>query len=82
MSEVITGRPVLFYCKAVGGFRLSIWQVLYSGFEKTIGIHPAVPVLLDHAISRREMQIKMAYQHKASTIGLRVDYIDHTYSAT
>jgi DNA polymerase II large subunit len=73
MSEVITGRPVLSMPKRVGGFRLRYGRCYNTGFA-TIGIHPAVPVLLDHAIVVGT-QIKMDVPGKASTIAL-VDDID------
>ncbi|MGA8738769.1 MAG: DNA polymerase II large subunit, partial [Nitrososphaeraceae archaeon] len=73
MSEVITGRPVLSMPKRLGGFRLRYGRCYNTGFA-TIGIHPAVPVLLDHAIVVGT-QIKMDVPGKASTIGL-VDDID------
>ena len=73
MSEVITGRPVLSMPKRLGGFRLRYGRCCNTGFA-TIGIHPAVPVLLDHAIVVGT-QIKMDVPGKASTIAL-VDDID------
>jgi DNA polymerase II large subunit len=73
MSEVITGRPVLSMSKRLGGFRLRYGRCYNTGFA-TIGIHPAVPVLLDHAIVVGT-QIKMDVPGKASTIAL-VDDID------
>ncbi len=73
MSEVITGRPVLSMPKRLGGFRLRYGRCYNTGFA-TIGIHPAVPVLLDHAIVVGT-QIKMDVPGKASTIAL-VDDID------
>jgi DNA polymerase II large subunit len=68
MSEVITGRPVLSMPKRLGGFRLRYGRCCNTGFA-TIGIHPAVPVLLDHAIVVGT-QIKMDVPGKASTIAL------------
>jgi DNA polymerase II large subunit len=68
MSEVITGRPVLSMPKRLGGFRLRYGRCYNTGFA-TIGIHPAVPVLLDHAIVVGT-QIKMDVPGKASTIAL------------
>ena len=49
MSEVITGRPVLSMTKKIGGFRLRYGRCYNTGFA-TIGIHPAVPVLLSDAV--------------------------------
>src|SRR5919199_1872218 len=73
MSEVITGRPVLSMTKKIGGFRLRYGRCYNTGFA-TVGIHPAVPILLDHAIVVGT-QIKMDMPGKASTIAL-VDTIE------
>lgn len=68
MSEVITGRPVLSMVKKVGGFRLRYGRACNTGFA-TVGIHPAVPALLNYAIVVGT-QIKMDIPGKASTIAL------------
>jgi DNA polymerase II large subunit len=68
MSEVITGRPVLSMAKKVGGFRLRYGRCYNTGFA-TVGIHPAVPALLNYAIVAGT-QIKMDMPGKASTIAL------------
>ena len=68
MSEVITGRPVLSMSKKIGGFRLRYGRCYNTGFA-TIGIHPAVPILLNDAIVVGT-QIKMDVPGKASTIAL------------
>lgn len=68
MSEVITGRPVLSMAKKAGGFRLRYGRCYNTGFA-TVGIHPAVPVLLNYAIVAGT-QIKMDVPGKASTIAL------------
>src|SRR5215208_631588 len=73
MSEVITGRPVLSMTKKIGGFRLRYGRCYNTGFA-TIGIHPAVPILLNHAVVVGT-QIKMDAPGKASTIAL-VDSIE------
>jgi DNA polymerase II large subunit len=73
MSEVITGRPVLSMTKKIGGFRLRYGRCYNTGFA-TVGIHPAVPVLLSDAIVVGT-QIKMDMPGKASTIAL-VDTIE------
>ena len=73
MSEVITGRPVLSMTKKIGGFRLRYGRCYNTGFA-TIGIHPAIPVLLNDAIVVGT-QIKMDIPGKASTIAL-VDTIE------
>jgi DNA polymerase II large subunit len=68
MSEVITGRPVLSMAKKIGGFRLRYGRCYNTGFA-TVGIHPAVPALLNYAIVAGT-QIKMDLPGKASTIAL------------
>jgi DNA polymerase II large subunit len=68
MSEVITGRPVLSMVKKIGGFRLRYGRCYNTGFA-TVGIHPAVPALLNYAIVAGT-QIKMDMPGKASTIAL------------
>lgn len=73
MSEVITGRPVLSMAKKGGGFRLRYGRCCNTGFA-TVGIHPAVPVLLNYAIVAGT-QIKMDIPGKASTLAL-VDTIE------
>ncbi|MGI0029055.1 MAG: DNA polymerase II large subunit [Nitrososphaera sp.] len=73
MSEVITGRPVLSMAKKIGGFRLRYGRCFNTGFA-TVGIHPAVPGILDHAIVAGT-QIKIDIPGKASTIAL-VDTIE------
>src|ERR687885_39982 len=73
MSEVITGRPVLSMTKKIGGFRLRYGRCYNTGFA-TVGIHPAIPVLLSDAIVVGT-QIKMDVPGKASTIAL-VDTIE------
>src|SRR5437764_471476 len=73
MSEVITGRPVLSMSKKIGGFRLRYGRCYNTGFA-TIGIHPAVSVLLNDAFVVGT-QIKMDVPGKASTIAL-VDTIE------
>jgi DNA polymerase II large subunit len=68
MSEVITGRPVLSMAKKIGGFRLRYGRCYNTGFA-TVGIHPAVPALLNYAIVAGT-QIKMDMPGKASTIAI------------
>jgi DNA polymerase II large subunit len=68
MSEVITGRPVLSMSKKIGGFRLRYGRCYNTGFA-TVGIHPAVPALLNYAIVAGT-QIKMDVPGKASTIAV------------
>jgi DNA polymerase II large subunit len=73
MSEVITGRPVLSMTKKIGGFRLRYGRCCNTGFA-TVGVHPAVPALLNYAIVAGT-QIKMDIPGKASTIAM-VDTIE------
>jgi DNA polymerase II large subunit len=73
MWEVITGRPVLSMVKKVGGFRLRYGRSCNTGFA-TVGIHPAIPALLNYAIVAGT-QIKMDIPGKASTIAL-VDTVE------
>ena len=73
MSEVITGRPVLSMSKKIGGFRLRYGRCYNTGLA-TIGIHPVVPILLNHAIVVGT-QIKIDVPGKASSIAL-VDTIE------
>ena len=73
MSEVITGRPVLSMTKKIGGFRLRYGRCYNTGFA-TVGLHPTIPILLNHAIVVGT-QIKMDVPGKASTIAL-VDAIE------
>ncbi|HKX82131.1 MAG TPA: DNA polymerase II large subunit [Nitrososphaera sp.] len=73
MSEVITGRPVLSMAKKLGGFRLRYGRCCNTGFA-TVGIHPAVPALLNYAVVAGT-QIKMDIPGKASTIAI-VDTIE------
>ncbi|MDQ3808063.1 MAG: DNA polymerase II large subunit, partial [Thermoproteota archaeon] len=73
MSEVITGRPVLSMAGRIGGFRLRYGRCYNTGFA-TVGIHPAVPALLNYAIVVGT-QLKMDIPGKASTIAL-VDTIE------
>ena len=68
MSEVITGRPVLSMNKKIGGFRLRYGRCYNTGFA-TIGIHPTVPILLNHAIVVGT-QIKMDVPWKSFYIAL------------
>jgi DNA polymerase II large subunit len=73
MTEVITGRPVLSMARKIGGFRLRYGRSCNTGFA-TVGIHPAVPALLNYAIVAGT-QIKMDIPGKASTIAL-VDSVE------
>jgi len=73
MREVITGRSVLSMPKKLGGFRLRYGRSCNTGFA-SIGIHPVVAEILDHAIAVGT-QIKLDVPGKASTVAF-VDSID------
>lgn len=73
MREVITGRSVLSMPKKLGGFRLRYGRACNTGFA-SIGIHPVVAEILDHAIAVGT-QIKLDVPGKASTIAF-VDSLD------
>ena len=73
MREVITGRSVLSMPKKLGGLRLRYGRACNTGFA-SIGIHPVVAEILDHAIAVGT-QIKLDIPGKASTIAF-VDSID------
>ncbi|HSD04639.1 MAG TPA: DNA polymerase II large subunit, partial [Nitrosopumilaceae archaeon] len=73
MREVITGRSVLSMPKKLGGLRLRYGRACNTGFA-SIGIHPVVAEILDHAIAVGT-QIKLDIPGKASTIAF-VDSLD------
>ncbi|HET7345363.1 MAG TPA: DNA polymerase II large subunit, partial [Nitrososphaeraceae archaeon] len=73
MREVITGRSVLSMPKKLGGFRLRYGRSCNTGFA-SIGIHPVIAEILDHAIAVGT-QIKLDIPGKASTVAF-VDSID------
>lgn len=73
MREVITGRSVLSMPKKLGGFRLRYGRACNTGFA-SIGIHPVVAEILDHAIAVGT-QIKLDIPGKASTVAF-VDSLD------
>ena len=73
MREVITGRSVLSMPKKFGGFRLRYGRACNTGFA-TVGIHPVVAEILDHAIAVGT-QIKLDIPGKASTVAF-VDSLD------
>ncbi|MBI5377925.1 MAG: DNA polymerase II large subunit [Thaumarchaeota archaeon] len=73
MREVITGRSVLSMPKKLGGFRLRYGRACNTGFA-SVGIHPVVAEILDHAIAVGT-QIKLDIPGKASTIAF-VDSLD------
>jgi DNA polymerase II large subunit len=71
--EVIAGRPVLSFPNRAGGFRLRYGRSYNTGLS-VVGIHPSVPVLLDHAVVVGT-QVKLDVPGKAATITF-VDYIE------
>ena len=48
-QDIISGRPVLSMPNIKGGFRLRYGRSYNTGLS-AIGIHPVVPIILDHAI--------------------------------
>ena len=71
--EVIAGRPVLSFPNRTGGFRLRYGRSYNTGLS-VVGIHPSVPVLLDHAVVVGT-QVKLDVPGKAATISF-VDHIE------
>ena len=71
--EVIAGRPVLSFPNHAGGFRLRYGRSYNTGLS-VVGIHPSVPVLLDHAVVVGT-QVKLDVPGKAATISF-VDHIE------
>ncbi|MDA4128469.1 MAG: DNA polymerase II large subunit [Thaumarchaeota archaeon] len=65
-EEVISGRPVLSSPKRRGGFRLRYGRSMNTGLS-TIGIHPALAVLLDYPVVVGT-QVKVDIPGKAATI--------------
>ncbi len=73
MREVITGRSVLSTANTLGGFRLRYGRACNTGFT-TVGIHPAIPELLDHVVTVGT-QVKTDIPGKGATVAV-VDSID------
>jgi DNA polymerase II large subunit len=72
-EEVISGRAVLSMPKRRGGFRLRYGRSINTGLS-TIGIHPAVAILLDFPVVAGT-QVKVDLPGKAATIAF-VDTIE------
>lgn len=72
-EEVISGRAVLSMPRSKGGFRLRYGRSINTGLS-TIGIHPAVAVLLDYPVVTGT-QVKVDMPGKAATIAF-VDSIE------
>ncbi len=72
-EEVISGRAVLSMPRSRGGFRLRYGRSLNTGLS-TLGIHPAVSVLLDYPVVTGT-QVKVDMPGKAATIAF-VDSIE------
>ena len=72
-EEVISGRAVLSMPRSKGGFRLRYGRSMNTGLS-TIGIHPAVAVLLDYPVVTGT-QVKVDLPGKAATIAF-VDSIE------
>ncbi len=73
MREVITGRPVLSKPNTLGGFRLRYGRACNTGFT-SVGLHPAVAEILDHAIAVGT-QVKTDVPGKGATVAF-VDSIE------
>ena len=72
-EEVISGRAVLSMPHSKGGFRLRYGRSMNTGLS-TIGIHPAVAILLDYPVVAGT-QVKVDMPGKAATIAF-VDSIE------
>jgi DNA polymerase II large subunit len=72
-EEVISGRAVLSSPKTAGGFRLRYGRSINTGLS-TVGIHPAVAILLDFPVVVGT-QVKVDFPGKAATIAF-VDSIE------
>ena len=72
-EEVISGRAVLSMPHSKGGFRLRYGRSINTGLS-TVGIHPAVAVLLDYPVVTGT-QVKVDMPGKAATIAF-VDSIE------
>src|SRR5208283_3580867 len=72
-EEVISGRAVLSSHNAKGGFRIRYGRSINTGLS-TLGIHPAIPTLLDDPVVVGT-QVKVDTPGKAATIAF-VDSIE------
>ena len=72
-EEVISGRPVISSPNTRGGLRIRYGRAMNTGLS-TVGIHPAIPVLLDNCVVVGT-QVKVDIPGKAATIAF-VDSIE------
>ncbi len=72
-EEVISGRPVISSPNTRGGLRIRYGRAMNTGLS-TIGIHPAIPALLDNCVVVGT-QVKVDLPGKAATIAF-VDSIE------
>ena len=72
-EEVISGRPVISSPNTRGGLRIRYGRAMNTGLS-TVGIHPAVPALLDNCVVVGT-QMKVDIPGKAATIAF-VDSIE------
>ena len=72
-EEVISGRPVISSPNTRGGLRIRYGRAMNTGLS-TIGIHPAIPTLLDDCVVVGT-QVKVDIPGKAATIAF-VDSIE------
>lgn len=72
-EEVISGRPVISSPNTRGGLRIRYGRAMNTGLS-TVGIHPAIPALLDDCIVVGT-QVKVDVPGKAATIAF-VDSIE------
>jgi DNA polymerase II large subunit len=72
-EEVISGRPVISSPNTRGGLRIRYGRAMNTGLS-TLGIHPAIPALLDDCVVAGT-QVKVDIPGKAATIAF-VDSIE------
>jgi len=72
-EEVISGRPVISSPNTRGGLRIRYGRAMNTGLS-TVGIHPAIPALLDNCVVVGT-QVKVDLPGKAATIAF-VDSIE------
>lgn len=72
-EEVISGRPVISSPNTKGGLRVRYGRAMNTGLS-TVGIHPAIPALLDNCVVVGT-QVKVDLPGKAATIAF-VDSIE------
>lgn len=72
-EEVISGRPVISSPNTRGGLRIRYGRAMNTGLS-TVGIHPAIPALLDNCVVVGT-QVKVDIPGKAATIAF-VDSVE------